>query len=328
MSESRELLVETRHVTKIYPVSGKGRLVADCDVNLKFYRGRTLGIVGESGCGKSTLMRMLVSLERPTEGEIFYRGQDITKLKGEMLRQHRQKIQMIFQDPAAAFHPGMKVMDIVCEPLMNFKRIKRKEKEAAARKLLEMVELPGDFALRYPREMSGGQRQRVGIARALALEPELVICDEATSALDVSVQKTVIELLVKLQKEKHISYAFISHDIALVRAVSHEVAVMYLGNTVEVLPGEKLASGGLHPYTRALAGSVIDLDTDPDRRIERLEGEPPSSLSVPEGCPFYSRCRQRREVCGKERPGLREIGEGHQVACHLFCGPQSFPLQQ
>ena len=202
MSETQELILEAKHVTKKYPASGGRMLTANNDVSLKMYRGRTLGVVGESGCGKSTFMRMVVSLEEPTEGEILYRGSDITKLKGEKLRQHRQNIQMVFQDPSAAFNPKMKVMDIICEPLLNFGRIKRSEKEAEARRLLEMVELPGDFALRYPHNMSGGQRQRVGIARALALEPEIIICDEATSALDVSVQKTIIELLVKLQKEK------------------------------------------------------------------------------------------------------------------------------
>lgn len=321
MSEIREPLLETRHVTKIYPLSGNRRLTANYDISLKCYRGKTLGIIGESGCGKSTLMRMLVSLERPTAGKIFYHGQDITNLKGELLRQHRQKIQMIFQDPASAFHPGMKVMDIVCEPLLNFRRIKRRAKEAAARRLLELVELPGDFSLRYPRDMSGGQRQRVGIARALALEPELVICDEATSALDVSVQKTIIELLVKLQREKKISYCFICHDIALVRSVSHEVAVMYLGNVVEVLPGEKLTSGSLHPYTRMLTESVIDLNIDSKRLAGNTQGELPDPLEVLTGCPFYTRCGQRREICRRERPALREVREGHQVACHLYTRP-------
>ena len=216
---------------------------------------------------------------------------------------------MIFQDPAAAFPPGMRVMDIVCEPLLNFKRIRRRDREAAAEKLLEMVELPGDFAMRYPRQMSGGQRQRVGIARTLALEPEIVICDEATSALDVSVQKSMAELLVRLQREKNISYCFISHDIALVRAVSHQVAVMYLGNVVEVLPGEQLAEGSLHPYTRALTGAVFDLRGKGAGQAEMLReasGAPDGS----EGCPFRQRCRHCTEVCRNERPRLRTVGRG------------------
>lgn len=318
MSETQELILEAKHVTKKYPASGGRMLTANNDVSLKMYRGRTLGVVGESGCGKSTFMRMVVSLEEPTEGEILYRGSDITKLKGEKLRQHRQNIQMVFQDPSAAFNPKMKVMDIICEPLLNFGRIKRSEKEAEARRLLEMVELPGDFALRYPHNMSGGQRQRVGIARALALEPEIIICDEATSALDVSVQKTIIELLVKLQKEKNIAYGFICHDIALVQSVAHQVAVMYLGNIVEVLPGEKIGAESLHPYTRALMGAIFDLRMDFSKPIKSIESEPPSPLDVPEGCPFQDRCGQCMEVCRKKKPILRSMGENHQVACHLY----------
>lgn len=318
MSETQELILEAKHVTKKYPASGGRMLTANDDVSLNMYRGRTLGVVGESGCGKSTFMRMVVSLEEPTEGEILYRGSDITKLKGEKLRQHRQKIQMVFQDPSAAFNPKMKVMDIICEPLLNFGRIKRSEKEAEARRLLEMVELPGDFALRYPHNMSGGQRQRVGIARALALEPEIIICDEATSALDVSVQKTIIELLVKLQKEKNIAYGFICHDIALVQSVAHQVAVMYLGNIVEVLPGEKIGAESLHPYTRALMGAIFDLKMDFSKPIESIESEAPSPLDVPEGCPFRSRCGQCMDICGKEKPALRKVGGDHQVACHLY----------
>ena len=257
MSEPHDLILAARHVTKKYPASNGRILVANNDVSLNFYRGRTLGVVGESGCGKSTFMRMVVSLEAPTEGEILYRGQDITKLRGEVLRQHRQKIQMVFQDPSAAFSPKMKIMDIVCEPLLNFKRIKKDEKEETARRLLEMVELPGDFARRYPHNMSGGQRQRVGIARALALEPEIIVCDEATSALDVTVQAQVMELLKKLQKEMHLSLLFISHDLALVQALCNRILVMYQGKIVEEgTPDEVI----LHPreeYTKKLIDSVL-----------------------------------------------------------------------
>ena len=215
MFEHDEVVLEAKHVTRRFPASGGRTLVANDDINLKFYKGKTLGLVGESGCGKSTFMRFLVSLDTPSEGEILYRGKDITKLKGEELRQNRQNIQMVFQDPTSSFNPKMKIRDIVCEPLMNFNRIRKSEKDAACRRLLEMVELPGDFADRYPHNMSGGQRQRVAIARALALEPEILILDEATSALDVSVQQTIIELIVKLQKEKNITIGFICHDISL-----------------------------------------------------------------------------------------------------------------
>ncbi len=305
-------------MTKKYPAPNHRTLVANNDISLNFYRGRTLGVVGESGCGKSTFMRMVVSLEAPTEGEILYRGQDITRLRGEALRRHRQKIQMVFQDPSAAFSPKMKVMDIVCEPLLNFKRIKKSEKEETARRLLEMVELPGDFARRYPHSMSGGQRQRVGIARALALEPEIIVCDEATSALDVSVQKTVVELLVRLQREKDISYGFICHDMALVQSLSHQVAVMYLGNIMEILPGDKVAAGCLHPYTQAMVGAIFDLHMDFSHPIRSIDSEAPSPLDAPAGCPFQSRCDRCMGICRQERPVLREAAPEHQVACHLY----------
>ena len=258
------------------------------------YKGETLGLVGESGCGKSTFMRFLVSLDTPSEGEILYRGTDITKLKGEELRNNRQNIQMVFQDPTLSFNPKMNIRDIVCEPLMNFKKIKKSEKDAVCRKLLEMVELPGDFADRYPHNMSGGQRQRVAIARALALEPEIVVLDEATSALDVSVQKTVIEL------------------------VAHQVAVMYLGNLVEVLPGKDLDMKAMHPYTRALMGAVFDINMDFSKPIESIESEAPSPLDLPQGCPFQGRCEHCMDICKKENPHLVEVENGHSVACHLF----------
>lgn len=276
MFEHDEIILEAKHVTRRFPASDGRTLVANDDINLKFYKGKTLGLVGESGCGKSTFMRFLVSLDTPSEGEILYRGKDITKLKGEELRQNRQNIQMVFQDPTSSFNPKMKIRDIVCEPLLNFNRIRKNEKDAACRRLLEMVELPGDFADRYPHNMSGGQRQRVAIARALALEPEILILDEATSALDVSVQKTIIELIVKLQKEKNITIGFICHDISLIQSCSHEVAVMYLGNVVEVLPAEDLAEHAVHPYTRALIGSVFDIGMDFSKPIEEIKGEAPS----------------------------------------------------
>ena len=318
MFDQNEIVLEARHVTRRFPTASGKPLLANNDINLKFYKGKTLGLVGESGCGKSTFMRFLVSLDTPSEGEILYRGQDITKLKGEALRQNRQNIQMVFQDPNASFNPKMKIRDIVCEPLLNFGRIRQSEKDAACRRLLEMVELPGDFADRYPHNMSGGQRQRVAIARALALEPEILIMDEATAALDVSVQKTIVELVCKLQREKQISIGFICHDIALVQSLSHQVAVMYLGTIVEVLPGEDLWKKAQHPYTRALIGSVFDTYMDFSVPIQPLQSEVPSPLDAPPGCPFQTRCEHCMERCRRERPTLKTIGEGHEVACHLF----------
>lgn len=318
MFDQNEIVLEARHVTRRFPTASGKPLLANNDINLKFYKGKTLGLVGESGCGKSTFMRFLVSLDTPSEGEILYRGQDITKLKGEALRQSRQNIQMVFQDPNASFNPKMKIRDIVCEPLLNFGRIRQSEKDAACRRLLEMVELPGDFADRYPHNMSGGQRQRVAIARALALEPEILIMDEATAALDVSVQKTIVELVCKLQREKEIAIGFICHDIALVQSLSHQVAVMYLGTIVEVLPGEDLWKKAQHPYTRALIGSVFDTHMDFSVPIQPLQSEVPSPLDAPPGCPFQTRCEHCMERCRRERPTLKTIGEGHEVACHLL----------
>ena len=318
MFDEKDLLLEARHVTRRFPAPGGKELVACNDVNLKLYRGKTLGLVGESGCGKSTFMRFLVWLDLPTEGEILYKGRDITKLKGRELHEMRQHIQMVFQDPSTSFNPKMRIRDIVCEPLLNYGRIKPSQKDAKARELLEMVELPGDFAGRYPHNMSGGQRQRVAIARAIALEPEIIVMDEATSALDVSVQKTIIELITRLQREKNITIGFICHNLGLIQSFAHQVAVMYLGNLVEVMPGEGLAEKCVHPYSRALLDAVFDTKMDFSKPIELIKGEPPSPLDVPEGCPFQDRCEHCMDICRREKPLLKELQPGHEVACHLF----------
>ncbi len=319
MFDEKDLVLEARHVTRKFPASNNRTLVACNDVSLKMYKGKTLGLVGESGCGKSTFMRFLVSLDTPTEGEILFHGKDITKLKGEELRRNRQNIQMVFQDPGGSFNPKMKIRDIICEPLLNFKRIRRSEKDAVARKYLEMVELPGEFADRYPHNMSGGQRQRIAIARAIALEPEIVVMDEATCALDVSVQKTIVELIVGLQKKKNITIGFIAHDLGLIQSFAHQVAVMYLGNIVEVMPGEDIGTRAMHPYTKALLGAIFDINMDFSKKIESIESEAPSPLDVPVGCPFQDRCDCTCEKCRTERPLLREIEPGHEVACHQVC---------
>ncbi len=317
MFDETDMILEAKHVTRRFPVSGGRELMACQDINLKFYRGKTLGLIGESGCGKSTFMRFLVRLDVPTEGQILFKGKDLTKLKGEELRQTRQYIQMVFQDPGGSFNPKMKIRDIICEPLMNFGRIKASEKDATARKFLEAVELPGDFAGRYPHNMSGGQRQRIAIARALALEPELIVMDEATCALDVSVQKTIIELVCKLQREKNIAIGFIAHDLGLIQAFAHQIAVMYLGTIVEVIPGEDVDKAR-HPYTQALLGAVFDTKMDFTKKIESIDSEIPSPLDVPPGCPFQTRCDRCMEICRRERPKRKLIGEGHEAACHLF----------
>ena len=319
MSDTREVILEARNVTKIFRTT-KGRpLTANDNVSLKIYKGETLGIAGESGCGKSTFIRMLTLLDDPTSGQILFRGQNVADLKGEARRQNCRHVQMVFQDPGAAFSPRMKIKDIICESLRNFDLIPREQVADKARELLEMVELPGDFAERYARDMSGGQRQRVGIARALALEPDLLICDEVTSALDVCVQKRIVDLLLKLQREKNITMAMVCHDIALVRAVGHRTAVMYLGNVVEIVPGKQLGVGDLcHPYTRALRESLFSIDMDFSKPIESIDSEAPSPLDVPSGCPFRNRCEHCMQRCAEEKPKLRLLEEDHQIACHLF----------
>ncbi len=317
MFDEKDMILEARHVTRRFPASGGRELTACQDINLKFYRGKTLGLIGESGCGKSTFMRFLVRLDVPTEGEILFKGKDLTKLRGEELRQTRQHIQMVFQDPGGSFNPKMKIRDIICEPLMNFGRITASEKDEVARKFLDAVELPGEFAGRFPHNMSGGQRQRIAIARALALEPELIVMDEATCALDVSVQKTIIELVVRLQKEKNIAIGFIAHDLGLIQAFAHQIAVMYLGSVVEVLPGEDVEKA-CHPYTRTLLHAVFDTKMDFTKKIESIDSEIPSPLDVPPGCPFQTRCEHCMERCQQVRPRLTERKPGHEVACHMF----------
>lgn len=318
MFKDSEIILKANHIVKQFPASKNRTLTACNDINLNVYKGKTLGIVGESGCGKSTFVRMLIQMDEPTRGEILFHDKDIVKLSKKEKWLNRQNMQMVFQDPLASFNPKMKIIDILTEPLLNFKRLKKSEKEAKAKQLLEMVELPVDFMYRYPHSMSGGQRQRIGIARALSLEPEILVCDEATSALDVSIQNTIIELLVRLQKEKNISIVFICHDLALIQSFAHQIAVMYLGNIVEILPGEQVGREAKHPYTRALLGALFSVHMDRNETIESVEGDVPSPLDVQEGCPFWSRCSHCMEKCKMEKPVLKGIDIGHQVACHYI----------
>lgn len=316
MFKDSEIILRANHIVKQFPAAKNKMLTACDDICLNVYQGKTLGIVGESGCGKSTFVRMLMQMDKPTSGEILFHEKDIVKLSGKEKWLNRQNMQMVFQDPLASFNPKMKIIDILTEPLLNFKRLKKSQKERKAKELLEMVELSEDFMYRYPHSMSGGQRQRIGIARALSLEPEILVCDEATSALDVSIQKTVIQLLVRLQKEKNISIVFICHDLALIQSFAHQIAVMYLGNIVEILPGKNAGKEARHPYTKALLSALFSVHMDRDQAIENVEGDVPSPLDVPKGCPFWSRCSHCMEKCKTEKPILKEMKPGHQVACH------------
>ena len=311
------VILSAEHISRRFTSSGHSILAND-DVSLQLYRGQTLGIAGESGCGKSTLAKILIQLDHPTQGRIVYNGRDIAGMKGRKQRQNWRHIQMVFQDPAESFSPKMKIKKILCEPLLNYRLIKRSERDETAKRLLEMVELPASFAERYPFQLSGGQRQRVAIARALSLEPEILICDEATSALDVSVQKSIVDLLLRLQKQKNLTIAFICHDISLVRAFSHRVAIMYLGNVVEVVPNRLMGKNMIHPYTQALIDSVFSLNMDFTKPIESIDSEITSPEAMSSGCPFFPRCPMFTQQCRTEKPELIETEPEHYIACHLF----------
>ena len=331
MSETnREVILEAKNVTKVFRTT-KGRpLKANDNISLEIFKGETFGIAGESGCGKSTFIRMLTMLDQPTEGEILFRGRNVAHLKGEERRQNCRHVQMVFQDPGEAFSPRMKIKDIVCESLLNFKLIDRSQVTARAQELLEMVELPPEYADRYARDRSGGQRQRVGIARALALEPDLLICDEVTSALDVCVQKRVVDLLLKLQREKNITMAMVCHDLALVRAVAHRTAVMYLGNLMEIVPGRELGTGEIcHPYTRALRDSIFSIETHREHRVRGAEpaGHP---LGMPVPQPLRALRRAVREdqaeaALGGTRPPDRLSYVRQPARIHSMKRPPHFP---
>ena len=313
-----ECILEGRGLTRRYR-RPDGRILTACQqIDLRLYPGETLGIVGESGCGKSTLLRMLSQLERPDEGQLLFRGEDVTGWKGENLRRHRRHIQMVFQDPAAAFFPRMRVWDAVTEPLRNYSSCSRGELREKAKQLLEMVELPQAFLDRYPHPLRGGQRQGRGMAGALALEPEVLLCDEATSALDVSTQDQLVELLVELQRQRELAILFVCHDLALVQSLSHRIMVMYLGVVVESLPSSCLAKDALHPYAKALLESVFSLHDNHERLIVPLCGEVPSPIDRPAGCPFHTRCSHCTELCRTRMPQMTAVGPEHWVACHRY----------
>ena len=322
-----EPLLEIRGLKKHFPLTqgivfkrtiGHVRAVDGVDLTLR--RGETLGLVGESGCGKSTVSKLLVALEKPTDGSILYKGRDVAKMGGRALKQYRREVQIIFQDPYASLNPRMTVGDIVAEGWSVHADIApRKGRLQRTQELMDRVGLNPDFVNRYPHQFSGGQRQRIGIARALALQPEVIVCDEPVSALDVSVQAQVVNLLEDLQDDFGLSYLFIAHDLSVVRHISDRVAVMYLGSVVEEGTDEQVYGSPSHPYTQALLSSVPlhepALRGQKDRIL--LHGDVPSPADPPSGCRFRTRCWKAQDICAVESPALVDRGQGHPAACHF-----------
>ena len=324
-AENRETCLKVTDLKMYFPVKSgifsKARSLKAVDgVSFSIAQGETMGLVGESGCGKTTVGRTILKLYEATGGSITYKGTDITGFDDQEMRPYRRKMQMIFRDPYTSLDPRMNVEAIISEPIRALKLCSEGDRRDRVRELIQMVGLKADHLNRYPHEFSGGQRQRIGIARALAAEPEFIVCDEPISALDVSIQAQVINILEELQHKFGFTYLFISHDLSMVRHISHQVGVMYLGNLIEYAQVDELYDNMLHPYTKSLISAVPVADPNQARQNKRivLQGDVPSPIDPPPGCPFRARCAYAKEICGREKPELKKINDDHMVACHLY----------
>ena len=320
MLMAENVLIRTENLCKYFRVSGGRVLRAVDDVNLFIRRGETLGLVGESGCGKSTLGRTMIGIYKPTKGKLVYDGQELDPHKKEIRFAYAKKAQIVFQDPYASLDPRMTVASIIEEGMVIHNLYDQAGRRERVAELLDIVGLNREHANRFPHEFSGGQRQRIGIARALAIEPEFIVCDEPISALDVSIQAQVINLLHDLQERMKLTYLFIAHDLNIVKYISDRIAVMYLGSVVELATSDELYAQTLHPYSKALLSAVPVPDPDVARSRERqiISGDVPSPINKPAGCSFSTRCPQVCDRCKQEAPPLREVAPGHFVACHLI----------
>ena len=324
MSNNNEILLEVKNLKKHFPIKkgffGNAKVAVKAVDDISFYirKGETFGLVGESGCGKSTTGRTLIRLYHPTAGEIIFDGVDIANLKESELMSYRKRIQMIFQDPYASLNTRMTVADIIGEPLDIHGLAKGEARQQKIFSLLETVGLSKDHASRYPHEFSGGQRQRIGIARALAVDPDFIICDEPISALDVSIQAQVVNMLEDLQKKRGLTYLFIAHDLSMVKYISDRIGVMYLGKMAEIATSDHLYAEPLHPYAQALLSAIPIPDPEIMRNSNRIiiEGDVPSPINPPSGCTFRTRCPYAKELCSEEIPELMEVKDDHWVACH------------